>query len=256
MTLTDAAQGLGVSVFGLTREAVQKAFREKAKTCHPDVGGSNEEMIGLNKAREILLKHIGAETGDAGQGQARQQSWTDEIVREHWARMQEEQRREQERKQRVQEEKTNERKRYAEGVKRSYDSEVEYFKKIIVEHTDNPAFWKAVEDTVKEKKWRLNYDYRYRPFQEYKKRYAAKQMYEQLFADKSTYQAVYRTRKKDGTQAGPYWYRVRSEKGKTKKEYVGMELPKSAMGEPLAGKRSEKCWQMAQEWAKKVFTDD
>jgi|GEM_PF-3494002 len=256
MTLTEAAQILGLKISGLTREAVQKAFREKVKIYHPDVGGTHEDMLKLNEARDILFQYV-KDTPGAEQ-QQQQKDWNfDEIFREYWERTrqeaQREQRREQEKKRKEWEEKARERKRYTEGVKKSYESDVERFKKIIVEHADNPAFWKAVEDVAGQKGWRLYFS-GYNLFFEYKKFYAAKQMYDQLFTDKSTYQAVYRA-KKDGTQAGPYWYRVKTEKGKTKREYVGMNLPKSAMGEPLAGKRSEKCWQMAREWAEKAFKD-
>lgn len=37
-----------------TREEVDKAYREKAKAAHPDVGGSNIEMAKINAAYEAI----------------------------------------------------------------------------------------------------------------------------------------------------------------------------------------------------------
>lgn len=38
-----------------TKEQVEKAFREKASKAHPDHGGSNEEMVKVNAAREAIF---------------------------------------------------------------------------------------------------------------------------------------------------------------------------------------------------------
>ena len=44
---------LGVEM-NSTREEVDKAYREKAKAAHPDVGGSNIEMAKINAAYEAI----------------------------------------------------------------------------------------------------------------------------------------------------------------------------------------------------------
>lgn len=44
---------LGVDIHA-TREEVDKAYREKAKAAHPDVGGSNFEMAKINAAYEAI----------------------------------------------------------------------------------------------------------------------------------------------------------------------------------------------------------
>jgi len=46
---------LGVSP-NATKEEVKKAFRKKAAECHPDRGGSNEEMIKVNAAWEAIKR--------------------------------------------------------------------------------------------------------------------------------------------------------------------------------------------------------
>lgn len=51
-------------VFGIkpgqvvTRDDIDRLFREKARTAHPDVGGSNEAMAELSAARDAALKEI------------------------------------------------------------------------------------------------------------------------------------------------------------------------------------------------------
>lgn len=49
---------LGVSM-NATREEIDKAFRKKAHTAHPDHGGSNEEMIKVNAAYEAIRQFRG-----------------------------------------------------------------------------------------------------------------------------------------------------------------------------------------------------
>lgn len=44
---------LGVNM-NSTREEVDKAYKEKAKAVHPDVGGSNIEMVRINAAYEAI----------------------------------------------------------------------------------------------------------------------------------------------------------------------------------------------------------
>ena len=39
-----------------TKEQIEQAFREKARTAHPDRGGSSEEFIELIKAKEQALE--------------------------------------------------------------------------------------------------------------------------------------------------------------------------------------------------------
>lgn len=50
------------AVLGLEPSAgeaeVKKAYRERAKTAHPDAGGSDEAMTSLNEAYEAALKFI------------------------------------------------------------------------------------------------------------------------------------------------------------------------------------------------------
>lgn len=52
---------LGVDV-NSTREEVDKAYREKAKTTHPDVGGSTIEMVRVNAAYESIRLFKGWKT--------------------------------------------------------------------------------------------------------------------------------------------------------------------------------------------------
>ncbi len=40
----------------LTASQINAAFRQLAKTSHPDAGGSNENYIRLTEARDALLK--------------------------------------------------------------------------------------------------------------------------------------------------------------------------------------------------------
>lgn len=62
MTLVEA-----LAVFGMTAvpdaAALAAAFSERAKTAHPDVGGSSEAMHALVTARKVLQQ---AEPGDSG----------------------------------------------------------------------------------------------------------------------------------------------------------------------------------------------
>lgn len=44
----------------VNRESIDRAYREKAKTAHPDVGGSAEAMAELNRAREEALREVNA----------------------------------------------------------------------------------------------------------------------------------------------------------------------------------------------------
>lgn len=44
---------LGVDM-NATREEVDRAYREKAKTMHPDIGGNNIDMVKLNAAYEAI----------------------------------------------------------------------------------------------------------------------------------------------------------------------------------------------------------
>lgn len=46
---------LGVSM-DASEEEVKKAFREKAFSAHPDRGGSNEEMVKVNAAMEVIRR--------------------------------------------------------------------------------------------------------------------------------------------------------------------------------------------------------
>lgn len=44
----------------VTREAVEMAFRSRARTAHPDVGGSHDEMASLTEARRLALEELRA----------------------------------------------------------------------------------------------------------------------------------------------------------------------------------------------------
>lgn len=43
----------------VTRAEIELAFRERAKTAHPDKGGTDEMMMHVNRAREYALTEIG-----------------------------------------------------------------------------------------------------------------------------------------------------------------------------------------------------
>jgi hypothetical protein len=49
---------LGVDV-DATEEEVRAAYRRKSWTSHPDHGGSNEEMVKINAAMEVIKKYKG-----------------------------------------------------------------------------------------------------------------------------------------------------------------------------------------------------
>lgn len=42
----------------LKRSQIKSAFRQIAKECHPDVGGSHEEFILITEARDVLLEIV------------------------------------------------------------------------------------------------------------------------------------------------------------------------------------------------------
>lgn len=56
-TLTDAARILGVPT-SATKEEVQRAYRQRARESHPDVGGSEEAIKLVNSAKEFFDKHF------------------------------------------------------------------------------------------------------------------------------------------------------------------------------------------------------
>ncbi|HET8910758.1 MAG TPA: J domain-containing protein [Ktedonobacteraceae bacterium] len=57
-TYPEAMRILGLSSLGrdATQEEVKKAFRQKAKTTHPDAGGSEAAFVQLNAAYQLALK--------------------------------------------------------------------------------------------------------------------------------------------------------------------------------------------------------
>jgi len=61
-TLMDPFAILGVDM-NATKEEVKKAFREKARTAHPDTGGSNIEMTKVNAAYEAIRLFKGWKEG-------------------------------------------------------------------------------------------------------------------------------------------------------------------------------------------------
>lgn len=50
---------LGMEQLPSTEDEIQLAYRERAKTAHPDAGGSNEAFIGLTKARDAAVEWFG-----------------------------------------------------------------------------------------------------------------------------------------------------------------------------------------------------
>lgn len=55
----DCWKTLGLSP-GASAEAIDAAFRHKARTAHPDAGGSTDDMARLNQARADALSTLGA----------------------------------------------------------------------------------------------------------------------------------------------------------------------------------------------------
>ncbi len=52
--------GIGPGVVPVTAAIIEDQFRRLAKKCHPDAGGSNEQMAELNEARSTALREIGS----------------------------------------------------------------------------------------------------------------------------------------------------------------------------------------------------
>lgn len=52
-----ACATLGVKI-GASRREIERAYRTKMKTAHPDHGGSVERATALNQARDLLLPHV------------------------------------------------------------------------------------------------------------------------------------------------------------------------------------------------------
>jgi hypothetical protein len=50
---------LGFTSAPTTLEDVERAYRDKARSAHPDAGGSHEAMVALNRAREDARRHFG-----------------------------------------------------------------------------------------------------------------------------------------------------------------------------------------------------
>lgn len=47
-----------ITTLGFTKDDIESVYKRKAKTMHPDVGGSHEAMTQLNKAREMALEEL------------------------------------------------------------------------------------------------------------------------------------------------------------------------------------------------------
>lgn len=52
-------QVLGVER-GVDKDAIKEAYRAQAKVCHPDYGGTDQQMADLNRARSEGLKEVGS----------------------------------------------------------------------------------------------------------------------------------------------------------------------------------------------------
>ncbi|NHM25956.1 hypothetical protein G7K71_02805 [Desulfofundulus sp. TPOSR] len=266
MTLAEALEILRLDG-EYTAEAVAAAYRRRAKECHPDAGGSMEEMVRLNQARDVVMDAIkngwtgpnffsGTSSGFSGFGA---------DIWEHLRRRYEESRRgEQERqqneewdewkKQREERKKRREALRlYTKGAKAAFKRDVSRFKEMLSnvfkENDHNPAVYAAFIQLLNE----AGYSRTETGYQRYEEFYAVQKRFQEIYTDSSTYQARFRQRK-DGSFAGPYWYRVVKDKEKgVRYEYVGRRLPETAYEEPSAEKRKEKCMEMARKWVKEKF---
>lgn len=58
MPPSEAAEILGLPIYGLTRKGVNDAYRALARKHHPDVGGTAEQMHRLTEARDRLLFNL------------------------------------------------------------------------------------------------------------------------------------------------------------------------------------------------------
>lgn len=54
MTKEQAMQILGITDYSFTPEILKNAHRKAAKRCHPDLGGTDEDMRLVNQAYEFL----------------------------------------------------------------------------------------------------------------------------------------------------------------------------------------------------------
>ncbi len=59
MTIEHAYGLLGL-VPGASENLIRRAFRERARSAHPDVGGSTEDWLELSRACEVALDHAAA----------------------------------------------------------------------------------------------------------------------------------------------------------------------------------------------------
>lgn len=107
LTPGKAREILGVDV-DADEAAINEAYREVAKGHHPDHSGSNDEMIRVNKAHELLLEQVDSSEGTAGQrapNEGKNHDRTQKTNRERRQKQQkrqERQRRRQERRERRQ----------------------------------------------------------------------------------------------------------------------------------------------------------
>ena len=67
LTINDLPNGSSRQDRINTSEIIEKAFRKKARTCHPDFGGSNEAFLNLVRARRILEDPLLKKIFDQGQ---------------------------------------------------------------------------------------------------------------------------------------------------------------------------------------------
>lgn len=271
-----AAEILGLKLTAsVTADDVNTAYRQKVKSCHPDVGGTNEQMVRVNQAKDVLMEAIkdgsiisAAFTGFNGiendlnnlyekmQEEMRQQEQaeTREQRRERERKEAEAQKKERE-KHRKERERQKTLKPYRAGCKKAYEDDAarigNRMEQLFQDIGENPVLWKVLGDKLKERGYHdLRYKTTfYRPYEEY---YIIQNRFKELYKDTSTYQARFRERK-DGTMAGPYWYKSYRDGGRLKQEYIGRRLPESAFDEPSAVRRRERCMREAREWYENLF---
>ncbi|MBC7106942.1 MAG: hypothetical protein H5T97_13505, partial [Firmicutes bacterium] len=182
MTLDEALRVLGLTYATLNKESLAAAYRAKAKQYHPDAGGSAEEMVRLNQAREAAEEALkmGNDWLRAFQTLDEQlRRWTGGVPFDEWLRRQEEERRRREEQRRREEEEKRRReelrKKYTAGFHKAYLADLKAFRKLLKElaekHEGNPALYQAMLDELEAAGYR-GFGKK-SPYREYEARHAA-----------------------------------------------------------------------------------